>query len=135
MIEDSNILNRMKLSSVYNGWRILPLLLMLLLTIGLAGCAGKKRMQELLVKAYVAMSNDDLLLHYYQLEDQIVADERASTGSSVNLGLGTGLFRGGSHFGGGLGISTGVGSQVTATELRHRRNEVRLELRKRGVNP
>ena len=102
----------------------------------LTGCAGKvSRTEELLAKEYLTLSNNDLLLHYYQLEDQIVADERSETGSSVRLGLGTGLFGSGSHFGGGVGVSTGVGSQPVATKLRDRRNEVRLELHKRGVVP
>jgi hypothetical protein len=135
MIADATLVKEMKQCFEYLDRLRLAQFVILILLVGLVGCAGKTRTQELLVKDYVAMSNDDLLLHYYQLEDQIVVDERASTGSSVSLGLGTGLFRSGSHFGGGLGISTGVGSQVTATELRDRRNEVRLELRKRGVNP
>lgn len=91
------------------------------------------RTEELLTKEYLTLSNDDQLLHYYQLEDQIVAEERSSTGSSVSLGLGTGLFSSRSHFGGGVGVSTGIGSQTTATELRDRRNLVRLELQKRGL--
>jgi hypothetical protein len=99
------------------------------------GCAGKSRTEQLLAKDYVSMTNDDLLLHYYQLEDQIVADERASNDSSVSFGVGTGFFGGGSHVGGGVGLSTGTGNRYTATELRDRRNAVRLELRKRGVAP
>ncbi len=117
------------------GTLLLTLFLMSLFLAPLAGCAGKSKTQELLAKEYLPLSNDDLLLHYYQLEDQIVAEERNSGGSSVSLGLGTGLFGSRSHFGGGVGVSTGVGTQTTATELRDRRNEVRLELQKRGVVP
>lgn len=102
----------------------------------LAACAAKAtRSEQLLATDYVSMSDDDLLLYYYQLENQIVADERASSDSSVSFGIGTGMFSGGSHFGGGVGMSTGTGSQYTATVLRDRRNVVRLELRKRGVWP
>ncbi|MBE0501845.1 MAG: hypothetical protein IBX47_10420, partial [Desulfuromonadales bacterium] len=101
---------------------LLALLLMLLYLAPLAGCAGKiSRTEELLAKEYLSLSNNDLLLHYYQLEDQIVADERSETGSSVSLGLGTGVFGSRSHYGGGVGISTGVGSQPVATKLRDRR--------------
>ncbi len=118
------------------GTLLLTLFLMSLFLAPLAGCAGKvSRTEELLAKEYLTLSNNDLLLHYYQLEDQIVADERNETGSSVRLGLGTGFFGSGSHFGGGVGVSTGVGSQPVAKKLRDRRNDVRLELHKRGVVP
>ena len=135
MVEYMAHSNKMKLCSVCSGRRLLSFLLLILLIIGLASCAGKTRTQELLVKDYVTMTDDDLLLHYYQLEDQIVADERAFDDSSVSFGIGTGFFGSGSHLGGGVGMSTGTGSRYTATELRDRRNVVRLELRKRGVNP
>ncbi len=85
---------------------------------------------------YTTMVNDDLQLHYYQLEDQIVADERKSARSSFSIGLGTGRSSyGSSHSHGGIGMSTGTNLYTTATELRNRRNEVRMELQKRGVTP
>jgi uncharacterized membrane protein YgcG len=120
----------------YVGLLLLTPFIMFMIAVSLPGCAGKAtRTQALLSTDYVAMSNDNLLLYYYQLEDQIVADERVSNDSSVSFGIGTGLFSSGSHFGGGVGMSTGTGSHYTATELRDRRNAVRLELRKRGVDP
>jgi hypothetical protein len=79
----------------------------------------------------MAMSNDNLQLYFYQLEDQIFAEESKSTSGSVSLGLGR------SSYGrrGGVGVSTGTTKQHVATDLRDRRNEVRLELTKRGIDP
>ncbi|PLX96555.1 MAG: hypothetical protein C0622_14705 [Desulfuromonas sp.] len=80
---------------------------------------------------YKSLSNEDLTLYYYQLDDQIVIVEQPR--SKPRLGLGFGL--GGSHIGGGVGVSTGVGSDNVATDLRERRNQVRLELQQRGITP
>ena len=135
MSGEKNFSNRMTISLVRNSGICLVLLALFISSVALVGCAGKSRTEQLLAKDYVTMTDDDLLLHYYQLEDQIVADERATNDSSVSFGIGTGFFGSGSHLGGGVGMSTGTGSRYTATELRDRRNVVRLELRKRGVNP
>lgn len=118
------------------GWLLSSLVMFVILAMTLAGCAAKAtRTQELIAKDYVEMTNDDLLLYYYQIEDQIEAEESRSTGSSVSVGIGTGFFGSGSHLGGGVGVSTGVGQRETAAELRDRRNAVRLELQKRGLQP
>ena len=109
----------------------LRLIFVSLFIIGMIGCAGTSRTTELLATEYMAMSNDDLQLYYYQLEDQIVADERVTTGSSVSIGVGRGSY----GRAGGVGMSTGSATQAVATDLRNRRNEVRLELQKRGITP
>ena len=115
----------------------LRLFLMALLLVGAVGCAGTSKTQELLATEYMTMSDDDLLLYYYQLEDQIVADERVYSGSSVSVGVGRSRYSGGgSHRRGGVGMSTGVGgTQIMATDLREQRNQVRVELQRRGITP
>ena len=122
-------------NTLYNNYRrglLLAGFIVLMVSVAMVGCAGKSaKTEELLSTEYIAMSNDDLQLYFYQLEDQIVADERKTTGSSVSVGVG----RGGYGRRGGVGMSTGSTTQVTATELRDRRNEVRLELQNRGITP
>ena len=109
----------------------LRLIIVSLFIIGMIGCAGTSRTAELLATEYMTMSNDDLQLYFYQLEDQIVADERVTTGSSVSIGVGRGSY----GRAGGVGMSTGSATQAVATDLRDRRNQVRLELSKRGIDP
>ena len=109
----------------------MALLVVLMFLVVLPGCAGSSRTAELLATEYMTMADDDLQLYYYQLEDQIVADERKTTGGSVSIGVGGGSY--GRR--GGIGMSSGGTTQATAPELRDRRNEVRLELQKRGITP
>ncbi|MDA3902583.1 MAG: hypothetical protein PF441_03935 [Desulfuromusa sp.] len=117
--------------------RRLGLTLLSLLLVGfLSGCADHSaRNQELLAKSYHSLSNDDLILYYYQLEDQIEVVERKKSKPSVSLGFGLGSFGHSSASSAGVGVSTGGSKQNVATNLRDRRNEVRLELQHRGVNP
>ena len=117
--------------SMISGGLFLPLLIVFILSVVLTGCAGTSRTAELLATEYMAMPDDDLQLYYYQLEDQIVADERVTSGSSVSIGVGRGSY--GRR--GGVGMSTGGTTQAVATDLRDRRNEVRMELQTRGITP
>jgi len=75
------------------------------------------------------MGNEDLLRYFYRLDDEIQRQEMPQ-GPEVGFGIGT--F--GHHSGIGLGIGTGS-LGYTADELRKRRIDVRLELKKRGLNP
>jgi hypothetical protein len=104
---------------------------LLLLFIGtiffLAGCADKTK--ELLAEDYKKMNNERLLEYFYQVNDEIEKQEKSS-GPSV--GIGVGGF--GHHTGGGVGVSSG-GTGYTAEELRTRRIELRLELKRRNLNP
>ena len=127
----TSVLERNEWRVVTGGGLFLPLLVIFVLDVVLTSCAGSSRTAEPLSADCMTMSNDDLQLYYYQLEDQIVADERKTTGSSVSVGVG----RGGYGRRGGVGMSTGSSTQAVATDLRDRRNEVRLELTKRGVDP
>jgi len=117
--------------------RRLGLILLSLLLVGfLSGCADHSaRNQELLAKNYLSLSNDDLILYYYQLEDQIEVVERRKSKPSISLGFGLGRFGHSSAGSAGVGVSTGGSKQSVATNLRDRRNEVKLELQHRGINP
>lgn len=92
-----------------------------------AACAQNST--QLLAEDYKKMDNENLLRYYYTLNDEI---ERQEKQSSPQFGIGIGGF--GRSVGGGAGVSTG-GSGYTADDLRARRIDVRMELKKRGVNP
>ena len=98
----------------------------------LLSCSGKR--EELLSKDYTKMSDDELLKYYYQLEDEITKCEHRSSGSSVGIGGGRGWGSGGGFGGVGVGVSKGIGG-CDADDLRERRIDVRLALKKRGLNP
>ncbi|WP_321395031.1 hypothetical protein [uncultured Desulfuromusa sp.] len=112
-------------------------ILVILLTIGiLSGCVNHKaKNQELLAENYQTLSNDDLILYYYKLKDQIEVVEQKRTGSSISLGLGLGSFGHRSGGSGSVGVTTGGSQRDIATDLRDRRNEVRVELKNRGITP
>ncbi len=93
-----------------------------------AGCADKST--ELLAEDYKKMTNERLLEYFYQINDEIDKQEKSS-GPSVGIGLGGGFGRG---VGGGVGVGTG-GTGYTAEDLRARRIQLRLELKRRNLNP
>lgn len=92
-----------------------------------AGCADKSK--ELLAEDYKKMTNERLLEYFYQVNDEIDKQEKSS-GPSVGIGVG-GFGR---HTGGGVGVSSG-GTGYTAEDLRARRIEIRLEMKRRNLNP
>jgi hypothetical protein len=91
------------------------------------GCAD--RTKDLLAEDFKKMGNEDLLRYFYRLNDEIESQEKQS---GPQVGIGVGSF--GRGAGGGVGVSTG-GSGYTAEDLRARRIDVRLELKRRGLNP
>ena len=103
------------------------LLLILTTVFFVLGCAGNSK--ALLAENYKTMSNENLLRYYYSLNDEI---ERQEKQSGPQIGIGIGSF--GNGVGGGAGVSTG-GSGYTADDLRARRIDVRLELKRRNLNP
>ncbi|MCF6267528.1 MAG: hypothetical protein L3J57_13415 [Desulfuromusa sp.] len=108
----------------------------LFLLVFLSGCADHStRNQELLAENYRSLSNDNLILYYYKLEDQIEVVERRKSKPSFSLGFGLGSFGHSSRGSAGVGVSTGGRKQGIATDLRDRRNEVKLELQHRGITP
>jgi hypothetical protein len=103
-------------------------LLILLTAFLYTGCTGS-RSTSLLAENYRVMNDDQLLEHFYQLDDEIQRQEK-SPGPSFGVGIGT-FGRG---MGGGLGVETGA-TGYTAEDLRKRRIEIRMELKRRNINP
>lgn len=107
-------------------------LLLILAVFILAGCAGQSK--ELLGENYQSMSDAKLLEYFYRLNDEIEKQEK-QTGPSFGFGIGGfGHGRGHGGVGGGVGVDTG-GTAYTADDLRQRRIEVRMEMKKRNINP
>ena len=108
--------------------RNITMLLIILTTVFFVlGCAGGSK--ELLNEDYKKMSNENILRYYYSLNDEI---ERQEKQSGPQFGIGIGSF--GHGVGGGASVGMG-GSGYTADDLRARRIDVRLELKRRGLNP
>jgi hypothetical protein len=109
-------------------------LLVLLTSLGLSGCANQTGSEAgaLLSQDIRKMDNDELLLYYYRLTEEIERRERSGPASSVGIGIGGGGW--GRGVGGGVGISTSapVGGGG-ADELRSRRAEVRVEMQRRDM--
>lgn len=117
---------------------MMPALFLLLLTmlVLLAGCANHAtRNQELMATDYLQLDNDALLLHYYEVEEQITLSEQRRSSPSVSLGFGLGRYGSSSSVGAGVGVSTPIGQPESAGDLRAHRNRVRLELQKRDITP
>jgi len=91
------------------------------------GCAGKSK--ELLAEDYKKMNNEQLLEYFYRLNDEIEKQEK-QTGPSFGIGVGSY----GRGVGGGVGVGTG-GTNYTADDLRDRRIEIRMEMKRRNINP
>lgn len=107
--------------------KIIALLLTIIAVFFFLGCADTSK--ELLAEDYIKMNNDDLLRYYYRLNDEIDKQEKQQ---SPSIGIGVGGF--GNRVGGGVGVGTG-GTAYTAEDLRARRIDIRMELKKRGLNP
>jgi hypothetical protein len=111
-------------------------LLVLLASFGLSGCANQKGSEAgtLLAQDYRKMDNDELLLYYYRLTEEIDRRERSGPSSSVGIGIGGGSW----GYGGGGGVGVGVSTSAPvggsgSDELRNRRAEVRVEMQRRNM--
>jgi len=102
-------------------------MLMIFATLIIAGCASKST--ELLAEDYKKMNNEQILEYFYRLNDEIEKQEKQSS-PSFGIGVG-GIGRG---VGGGVGVGTG-GTGYTADDLRQRRIEIRMEMKRRNINP
>ncbi len=102
--------------------------LLLLYLVLLFHCASDAS-RQLLAENYQVMNNEELLRYYYRLNDEIDRVERPS--APVDVGFGVGSF--GRSGGVGVGAMTGVYGGGTADDLRKRRIDVRMEMKKRGM--
>lgn len=93
----------------------------------LSACASKST--EILAEDYGKMNDEQILEYFYRLNDEIEKQEKSS-GPSFGIGIGGG----GRGLGGGVGVGTG-GTGYTAEDLRKRRVEVRMELKRRNITP
>lgn len=110
--------------------------LLLSLLVALSGCSSHAtKTQELMATDFQQLDNDTLLLHFYEVEDQISVTEQRRSSPSVSLGFGLGSYGGRSSVGAGVGVSTPVGQPESSADLRAHRNRVRLELQKRDITP
>ena len=92
------------------------------------GCAGPGR--AILEQDHTILSDEELLAYFYRLEEEIDRCERQADRTAI--GIGTGFGR--RSYGFGIGLSRTV-PDCNADDLRQRRVEVRLALKKRGLNP
>jgi hypothetical protein len=113
-------------------------LLVLLASLGLSGCANQAGSEAgtLIAQDFRKMDNDELLLYYYRLTEEIDRRERSGPSSSVGIGIGGGSWGGGWGSGSGGGVGVGVSTPVGgggSDELRNRRAEVRVEMQRRNM--
>ena len=113
-------------------------LLVLLASLGLSGCANQAGSEAgtLIAQDFKKMDNDELLLYYYRLTEEIDRRERSGPSSSVGIGIGGGSWGGGWGSGSGGGVGVGVSTPVGgggSDELRNRRAEVRVEMQRRNM--
>lgn len=102
---------------------------LLVVTVLLVACAGRMAARSLLEEDYVAMKDEELLVYYDQISEAIAKEEGGAGGFGLGLGLGIGS---GSF---SVGASQGMYVDDPTEQLRVRRNQVRLELARRGLQP
>jgi hypothetical protein len=98
------------------------------------GCStSRPTNRQLLETEYTQMTDQELLDYYRQLDDRISGRDSGSGGLGFGLGVGMGFGLNGGAV--GLGASKGVGGDDPVEALQIKRNEVRLELDRRGLEP
>lgn len=103
---------------------------MLLITIGCQSTQPSNR--QLLQESYTQMTDAELLSYYQQLTERIAKPASGGGGFGFGLGIGIGV---GSSSSVGLGASKGPEPDYTTEALLQRRDQVRLELARRGLEP
>jgi len=109
-------------------------LLFLLCLLLIVGCATRSSTSAFLLEQdFHAMSDQELVAHEQQLSDEIL---RSGNRSNGDVSVGVGFGRWGSSGGVGVGINQWLGGGVSSAdhELWQRREEVRNEIRKRGLS-
>jgi hypothetical protein len=105
--------------------------------LSMAGClpAANPDATFLLGQDYLRMTDTQLVVYEQELSDELVRSSRSGNGD-VSVGLGVGTWSGNTGFGvhadkwlGGGGGSSHI------LELKDRREEVRTEMRRRGLLP
>jgi len=112
-------------------------LFILVVLLGLLfGCADHRYTEnkELLSKDYLSLSDEDLVLYYQQLEDQIKAVQQDRNSSPISFGFGMGSFGSSYEAGGGVDLTTPSDPVDVITNLHDRRNDVKLEINKRDID-
>lgn len=118
----------MRLSSL-NG-----LLIVLLLILSACAAPHSADAPFLLEQDYRTMSDSELIGYEQQLGDEVLRGARAANGGDVSLGVGFGSW--GRHSGVGVGVNQWLGGNSNNSmqrELQMRREEVRDEMRSRGL--
>jgi hypothetical protein len=111
--------------------------LLVSLALSLAGClpAANSDATFLLGQDYLRMTDTQLVVYEQKLSDELVRSSRSGNGD-VSVGLGVGTWSGNTGFGvhadKWLG---GGGGSSHFRELKDRREEVRSEMRRRGLLP
>jgi hypothetical protein len=116
------------------GLYLLVISLLAFTLLAAAGCqVSRPTNQQLLNRDFSEMSDRELLEYYRQLDDRISG--RDSGGGSFGFGFGMGM---GFGFDGGA-VGVGAGKGVTVDDpleaLQIKRNQVRLEMARRGLEP
>lgn len=117
-----------------NRWYIPAFSLLAFILLVAAGCqTSRPTNQQLLNRDFTEMSDRELLEYYRQLDDRI--SDRDSGGGGFGFGFGMGMgfgFDGGAV---GLGAGKGVTVDDPLEALQIKRNQVRLEMARRGLEP
>jgi hypothetical protein len=113
------------------------LVLQVFLAFSLAGClpAANSDANFLLGQDYLRMTDARLVAYEQELSDELVTSSRSGAGD-VSVGVGFGSWGGGTGYGIHADKWLGRGgSNATILELKDRRDEVRSEMRRRGLLP
>ena len=116
---------------------VLLALFLIICGLVLVGCMSGAPSEAtfLLEQDYLRMTNTQLVDYEQRLSDELVSSSRTSSGD-VGIGLSFGSWGSSS----GYGVRTdqrlaGSGENSTTRELRFRRDDVRNEMRRRGLLP
>ena len=114
------------------------LVLLALLLFSLAGClpAANEEATVLLGQDYLRMTDAQLVVYEQELTDQLVSSSRSGSGD-VSVGFGVGTWSGNTGFGvhADKWLGGGGGSSSDLLAMKDRREEVRTEMRRRGLLP